>query len=135
VVFVNATPFQVKVTLSPNSVEVRQLAAVIHLNTPPDQTLGNYRLSRHNPRNALLFYSDRFLADPITDVLELLSRVDNKPDSTWLTTPGQFEKLEQGHPGQFYLIQANRRYAYFTSAKHEKNIRYDFSEMTLPLIR
>lgn len=135
VLFVNVTPFQVKVTLSPNSVEVRQLAAVIHLNTPADQTLGNYRLSRHNPRNALLFYSDRFLENPITDALELLTRVDNRPDSTWLTTPHQFKKLQQGHPGQFYLIQANRKYAYFTSAKNEENIRYDFSEMTLPLIR
>ncbi len=135
VVFVNATPFQVKVTLSPNSVEVRQLAAVIHLNTPADQTLGNYRLSMYNPRNALLFYSDRFLEDPIADSLELLSRVDHRPDSTWLTSVPEYIKLDQGHPGRFYLIQANRKYAYFTSVKNKKNIRYDFSEMTLPLIR
>ncbi len=135
VLFVNVTPFQVKVTLSPNSVEVRQLAAVIHLNTPQGQKVGSYRLSTHNPRNALLFYSDRYLDDPITDPLELLSRVDSRPESTWLTSPDQFKKLQQSHPDQFYLIQANRKYAYFTSAKNEKNIRYDFSGMTLPLIR
>jgi len=135
VVFVNATPFQVKVMLSPNSVEVRQLAAVIHLNTPSDQKLGSYRLPMHNPRNALLFYSDRYLDDPVTDTLELLSRVDNRPESTWLTSIHEFQKLEQSHPGQFYLIQANRKYAYFTSAKNKESIRYDFSGMTLPLIR
>jgi 4-amino-4-deoxy-L-arabinose transferase-like glycosyltransferase len=117
------------------SVEVRQLAAVIHLNTPSDQKLGNYRLSTHNPRNALLFYSDRYMDDPISDVLELLSRVDTQPGSTWLTSPDQFKKLQEGHPNQFYLIQANRKYAYFTSVKNKQNIRYDFSGMTLPLIR
>jgi len=86
VVFVNATPFQVKVTLRPNSAEVRQLAAVIHLNTPPDQKVGNYRLPTHNPRNALLFYSDRYLDDPVTDTLELLSLLDNQPESAWLAS-------------------------------------------------
>jgi 4-amino-4-deoxy-L-arabinose transferase-like glycosyltransferase len=135
VVFVNATPFQVKVTLSPNSVEVRQLAAVIHLNTPSEQKLGSYRLSMHNPRNALLFYSDRYLDDPIVDTQELLSRVDNRPESTWLTSIHEFQKLQQSHPGKFYLIQANRKYAYFTSLENKENIRYDFSGMTLPLIR
>ena len=135
VLFVNATPFQVKVTLRPNSVEVRQLSAVIHLNTPPDQKVGSYRLSFHNPRNALLFYSDRYLDDPITDSLELLSRSDNQPESTWLTSSHEFQKLQQSHPDQFYLIQANRKYAYFTSVKNKKNIRYDYSGMTLPLVR
>lgn len=135
VFFVNATPFQVKVTLSPNSVDVRQLAAVIHLNTPSGQKVGNYRLSTHNPRNALLFYSDRYLDDPVEDSLELLSRVDNRPESTWLTPIHEFKKLQQVYPNQFYLIQASRKYVYFISAKNKENIRYDFSGMTLPLIR
>jgi hypothetical protein len=135
VVFVNATPFQVKVTLSPNSVEVRQLAAVINLNTPAEQKLGSYRLSWHNPRNALLFYSDRYLDDPITDTQELLARLDDRPESTWLTSSPEFQKLEESHPGRFYLIQANPRYAYFTSIKNKENIRYDYSGMALPLIR
>jgi len=135
VLFVNATPFQVKVTLRPNSVEVRQLAAVINLNTPPDQKVGNYRLPTHNPRNALLFYSDRYLGDPVTDPLELLSRVDNQPESTWLASIHEFKKLHQDYPNQFYLIQANRKYVFFTSVKNKINIRYDFSGMTLPLVR
>jgi 4-amino-4-deoxy-L-arabinose transferase-like glycosyltransferase len=135
VVFVNATPLQVKVTLSPNSVEVRQLAAVINLNTPLGEKLGSYRLSIHNPRNALLFYSDRYLDDPIADTQELLSQVAERPESTWLTSSDAYQKLVEIHPGLFYLIQANRKYAYFTSAKNKENIRYDFSGMTLPLIR
>ena len=135
VLFVNATPFQVKVTLSPNSVEVRQLAAVINLNTPLGKKVGNYRLSTYNPRNALLFYSDRYLDDPIKDTLELLSRVDNLPESTWLTSIHELKKLQQSYPNQFYLIQANRRYAFFTSVKNKNNIRYDYSEMTLPIVR
>jgi len=135
VLFVNATPFQVKVTLRPSSVEVRQLAAVIHLNTPSDKKLSSYRLSTHNPRNALLFYSDRYLDDPVGDPLELLSRLGNQPESTWLTSIPEYKKLQQGYPDRFYLIQANRKYAYFTSRKNKKNIRYDYSGMTLPLVR
>jgi len=135
VLFVNVTPFQVKVTLRPNSVEVRQLAAVINLNTPLDQKVGNYRLSTHNPRNAFLFYSDRYLDDPVAEPLELLSRLDNQPGSTWFASIQEFKKLQQGYPDQLYLIQANRKYAYFTSAKNKNNIRYDYSRMTLPLVR
>ncbi len=135
VLFVNVTPLQVKVTLSPNSVDVRQLAAVINLNTPPDQKLGNYRLSIHNPRNALLFYSDRFMDEPIVDSLKLLGRIENQPGSTWLTSVPEFQKLQQDYPGQFYLIQATRKYAYFTSVKNRESIRYDFSEMKVPMIR
>jgi 4-amino-4-deoxy-L-arabinose transferase-like glycosyltransferase len=135
VVFVNATPLQVKVTLSPNSVDVRQLAAVINLNTPPDQKLGNYRLTLHNPRNALLFYSDRFMGEPVGDPLKLLGRIENQPESTWLTSVHEFKKLQQDYPEQFYLIQATRKYAYFTSLNNRENVRYDFSEMKVPLIR
>lgn len=135
VLFVNATPFQVKVTLSPNSVDVRQLAAVVNLNAPADQKLGNYRLSIHNPRNAFLFYSDRYMDDPVVDPLKLLSRMEIQPQSTWLTSIHEFNNLEGDHPGQFYLIHATRRYAYFTSASNAKNIRYDFSGMNVPLIR
>jgi len=135
VIFVNATPFQVKVTLRPNSVEVRQLAGVVNLNTPADQKVGNFRLTTHNPRNALLFYSDRYLDDPIADSLELLSRVDNQPESTWLASIHEFKKLQQGYPDQFYLIQANRKYVFFTSVRNKKNIRYDYSGMTLPMVR
>jgi 4-amino-4-deoxy-L-arabinose transferase-like glycosyltransferase len=135
VLFVNATPLQVKVTLSPNSVDVRQLAAVINLNTPPNQTLGNYRLTPHNPRNALLFYSDRFMDKPLGDPLKLLSRMEIQPGSTWLTSVHEFTKLRGNYPEQFYLIHATRKYAYFTSMKNRENIRYDFSEMKVPLIR
>ncbi|MFQ5449548.1 MAG: ArnT family glycosyltransferase [Nitrospinaceae bacterium] len=135
VLFVNVTPFQVKVMLSPNSVEVRQLAAVIHLNTPRDQRVGNYRLSMYNPRQALLFYSERYLDDPVGDPSVLLEQMKKRPGSTWLTPVSEFNRLKQAYSGKFYLIQANGRYAYFTSAGNRENIRYDFSGMSLPLVR
>lgn len=133
--FVNATPFQAPVSLSPNSVDVRRLAAVIDLNAPPNQNLGNYRLSQFNPGNALLFYSNRFLDEPVADSLKLLSRMETQPQSTWLASTQEFKNLRRDHPGQFYLIHATRKYAYFTSMKNEKNVRYDFSEAGTPLIR
>lgn len=133
--FVNATPVQVKVTLSPNSVEVRQLAAIVNLNTPPEQKLGNYRLSMHNPRQALLFYSDRFLDDPVNGPLELLRRLQSHPRSTWLTSIEAFNDLQRNYSERLYLIQANRKYAYFTSRENADNISYDFSSRKLPLIR
>ncbi len=135
VLFVNATPFQVKVTLSPNSVEVKQLAAIINLNTPKDKKLRSYRLSMHNPRQALLFYSDRFLDDPVNDSLELLRLLEEHPQSTWLTSPAEFNELQRSYPEKVCLIQANRKYAYFTSQKNKPNISYDFSARKLPLIR
>ena len=135
VLFVNATPYQLKVTLSPNSVDVRQLAAVIHLNTPPDQNLGSFRLSLHNPRNALLFYSDRFMEKPVTDPLKLMDRIESQPESTWLTSIHEFKKLQQDYQKKLYLIHATGKYAYFTSLKNQKNIRYDFSGMNVPMIR
>ena len=133
--FVNATPFQVKVTLSKNSVDVRQLAEIVNLNAPPNLKLGNYRLSAYNPRNAFLFYSDRYMDDPVTDPLNLLSRMEIEPRSTWLTSIHEFKNLQREYPEQFYLIQATERYAFFTSIKNKQNIRYDFSEMKVPLIR
>ena len=62
-----------------------------------NQPRGNYRLSKYNPRNALLFYADRYLVDPVTDPLEVLRRVDNQPESTWLTSIHEFKKLQQSH--------------------------------------
>ncbi len=135
VVFVNATPFQVKVTLSPNSVDVRQLAAVIHLNTPPEQRIGNFRLSAHNPRQAMLFYADRFLGEPVTQSDVMLARLEQASPATWLTSVEAFRQLEQEHPGQLYLIQATRKYAYFTSMARRDRVRYDFSGMARPRVR
>ena len=134
--FVNATPFPVKVTLAQNSKEVRELAAIINLNTPADQKIGNYRLSRSNPRLAMLFYSNRVMEGSISENPEkLMTAISSNPEKTWLTSTGDFRKLVGQYPNTIYLIQANNKYAFFTSIKNRENIRYDFSEMRLPVVK
>jgi len=134
--FVNATPFPVKVTLAQNSKEVRELAAIINLNTPPDQKIGNYRLTRSNPRLAMLFYSNSVMEDSISKNPEkLMTVISSNPEKTWLTSTRDFRKLVGQYPNTIYLIQANNKYAFFTSIKNRENIRYDFSEMRLPIVK
>jgi len=134
--FVNATPFPVKVTLAQNSKEVRELAAVINLNTPENQRIGNYRLALSNPRLAMLFYSNRVMEGSISDNPEkLMTAISSNPEKTWLTSTGDFRKLVGQYPNTIYLIQANNKYAFFTSIKNRDNIRYDFSEMRLPIVK
>ena len=134
--FVNATPFPVKVTLTQNSKEVRELAAIINLNTPADQKIGNYRLARSNPRLAMLFYSNRVMEFSIPGNPEkLITAMSSNPAKTWLTSIGEFRKLVGQYPNKVYLIQANNKYAFFTSIKNRENIRYDFSEMRLPVVK
>ena len=134
--FVNATPFSVKVTLAQNSKEVRELAAIINLNTPADQKIGNYRLTGSNPRLAMLFYSNRVMEGPIFKTpKKLMTTISSNPEKTWLTSTGEFRKLVDQYPNTIYLIQANNKYAFFTSIKNWENIRYDFSEMHLPIVK
>jgi len=134
--FVNATPLPVKVTLAQNSKEVRELAAVINLNTPTGQKLGNYRLRRSNPRLAMLFYSNRDIEGSISEnPKKLMTAIFSNPKKTWLTSTGEFRKLIDQYPNTIYLIQANNKYAFFTSIKNRENIRYDFSEMGLPVVK
>jgi hypothetical protein len=62
--FVNASPFQVKVTLKEGSNEVRQLASIINLNVPENEMIGNFKLYFWRPKHAMLFYSDRDMEPP-----------------------------------------------------------------------
>ena len=134
--FVNATPFQVKVTLAQNSKEVRELAAIINLNTSADQKIGGYRLTPSNPRLAMLFYSNRVMEGSVSENSEkLMAAMSSNPEKTWLTSTNEFRKLATQHPNKVYLIQANNKYAFFTSIKNRENIRYDFSKMLLPVIK
>ena len=136
ILFVNVTPFQVKVTLAQSSKEVRELAAVINLNTPKSQAIGNYGLTPSNPRLAMLFYSNRALESSVIRAPEkLMISLSSTPKKTWLTSIGEFRKLASQHPNKVYLIQANRKYAFFTSMKNRENVKYDFSAMQLPLIK
>ncbi len=134
--FVNGTPFPAKVTLAQNSKEVRELAAIANLNTPENQKIGNYRLTGSNPRLAMLFYSNRIMeGNVVRDSEKLLKRVSARPEKTWLTSTGEFRKLIAQYPDRIHLIQANSKYAYFTSTKNRENISYDFSNMRLPVVK
>ena len=136
ILFVNATHFQVKVTLTQSSKEVRELAAVINLNTPKNQAIGNYALTPSNPRLAMLFYSNRVMeSSVIHDPEQLKMSLSSTPKKTWLSSIAKFRELASQYPNKVYLIQANSKYAFFTSIKNRENVRYDFSAMQLPLIK
>ena len=135
VLVVNVTPVQVKVSLNYNSAEIRNLAPFVRMNTPPGKQVGNYRLSQWNPTQALLFYSDRYLSPPLTEPSQLIEAMQNDPQGTWLAPIQEFRKLEAPFPGEFYLIYADTRFAYFTSLKNQDNVIYDFSGAGLPVVR
>lgn len=133
--FVNATPFQAKVTLGNSSKDVRQLASVIQLNTPKNMKIGNFGLSAWNPKHALLFYSDRVLDLPLTDTGEILKQMKADPKKLWLSNVSGFKVLKNLAPDGLHLIQANGKYAFFTSSKNRDPIHYDFSAMKTPPVK
>jgi 4-amino-4-deoxy-L-arabinose transferase-like glycosyltransferase len=123
----------------------RDLAAVINLNTPANDVVGNFRLgfskdslasgSYGEPQTGLLFFGDRYLTEPIVKEEELMAQVADSPRRTWLTRIGEFKQLEKQYPGKLYLIQGNQKYAYFTSMQNKENIQYDFSKEGLTYFR
>jgi len=128
ILFVNATPFRVKVSLDQQSIEVRELAAIINLNTPENQRIGNYHLSLYNPRLTMLFYANRVIELNVTNNADkLIMALSSSPRKVWLSSINEFRKLTAQYPDKIYLIQANNRFAFFTSMENRKNIRYDFS--------
>nr|MBC8284536.1 phospholipid carrier-dependent glycosyltransferase [Nitrospinota bacterium] len=133
--FVNATPFQAKVTLAESSKEVRNLASIINLNVPENEKIGNFKLSNWNPKHAMLFYSDRNLESPITDKKFLQKQLQEYPKKMWLSSSDEFKTLNTQFPGDLYLIQANSKYAFFTSSQNRKFIKYDFSKAKIPNVK
>ena len=133
--FVNSTPFQVKVTLTESSKEVRHLASIIKLNTLENEKIGNYKLSYWNPKHAMFFYSDRELESPLTDQKEFLKKSNNNPKKMWLTNATEFKTLNSQFPEKFFLIMGNSKYAFFTSSQNRDYVKYDFSEFKLPNIK
>lgn len=127
---INVTPIEMKqaASLRRNSWEVRLLAPTIRLNTPKGTYLGNYKLSLWDPRNSILFYSDRWLTDPVDQPAQVMASFEQDSIATWLTRMGEFKALDKQFPGQLYLIQSQGPYAYFTSMKYRDQMRYDFSE-------
>ncbi len=133
--FVNSTPFQVKATFRESSKEVRHLATIIKLNTPENEIIGNFKLSRSNPRHAMLFYADRHIGAPVTKREELLKRLHDNPKKYWLSNSDEFKSLNSEFPGKFYLIMGNSKYAFFTSSQNRALVNYDFSGMKTPNVK
>jgi 4-amino-4-deoxy-L-arabinose transferase-like glycosyltransferase len=114
----------------------RDLAAVINLNTPADEWIGNFKLRFYEePQTGLNFYGDRYLEKALKKPEELMAQVETHPRKTWLTNINQFKKLEKRYPGKLYLIHGNQKYAYFTSMQNRDNIQYDFSREGLTHFR
>jgi 4-amino-4-deoxy-L-arabinose transferase-like glycosyltransferase len=134
---VNVTPIQMKVSLNYNSAEVRDVAQFVNVNTPPKQDVNFYKLSRWNPTQALMFYSDRFVnwENVPTEPEALFHEMERNLRGTWLTNIWEFEKLEKDFPEKLYLIYGNKLFAYFTSIKNRGNVVYNFSKMKLPVVR
>lgn len=133
--FVNATPFEAKVTFAESSKEVRHLASIVNLNVPKNEKIGNFKLSFWNPKHAMLFYSDRILESPINDLKELQKQLQENPGKMWLSNSDEFKTLKSHLPGKLYLIQANSKYVFFTSSQNRDFVKYDFSEMAVPHVK
>jgi hypothetical protein len=128
ILFVNVTSLRAKVSLDQKSKEVREISAIINLNTSKNQRIGNYRLRLHNPRLSMLFYADRFIElGAISDSEKLIMAMSSSPEKLWLTTIWAFKNLAIQYPDKVYLIQANSKYAFFTSMENREQVRYDFS--------
>lgn len=132
--FVNSTPFQVKVSLKESSKGVRQLASVIKLNTAENEKIGNFKLDFWRPKHAVMFYSGRDMEPPINKE-ELLRQSQQNPKKMWLSSTAEFKTLNAQAPGYFYLIQANSKYALFTSFKNRGFVLYDFSGKKIPSVK
>lgn len=131
ILFVNVTSFKVKVSLDQQSKEVREIAQIINLNTSVNQRIGNYRLSPYNPRLTMLFYANRLIELGKTgDPDKLIAALSSNPKKLWLTSIGEFSKLTAQYQDKFFLIHANRKFAFFTSMQNRENVRYDFSSLS-----
>ena len=135
VLVINVTPLQTKVSLNYSSAEVRDIAPFVHANTSKKQGFFYYKLSIWNPTQALMFYSDRYLESFTNESENLIKKMEENPETTWLAGVPEFKDLEKEFPGKFYLIYANQKFAYFTLMQNRKNVIYDFSHMKLPVIR
>ena len=110
------------------------MASVIKLNTTENEKVGNFKLDFWRPKHAVMFYSGRDMEPPINKE-ELLRQSQQNPKKIWLSGTAEFKTLNAQAPGYFYLIQANSRYAFFTSFKNRDFILCDFSGMKIPNVK
>ena len=126
---INSSAIEIRnaASLSKNSVFERELISIIKGNTNRDEEIGNYKLRRRHPRNVVYFYGDRYIADPVNEANILFEIMETNPEKTWLARLKEFNKLYEISPEKLYLIQANKKYAYFTSSANKVNINYNLS--------
>ena len=126
---INSSAIEIRnaASLSKNSVFERELISLIKGNTKNGEEIGNYKLRRRHPRNVVYFYGDRYIADPVNEVNKLFEALEANPGKTWLARLKDFNKLYEISPEKLYLIQANKKYAYFTSRANKFNISYNLS--------
>ena len=78
----------------------RDLAAVVNLNTPQGDWIGNFKLrDQEEPQTGLNFYGDRYLESPLHKPEELISQIEKLPRKTWLASIEEFKQLQQQYPG------------------------------------
>jgi len=94
------------VGLAPQSAEVVALAPAIRAGTPPGATLLNFRLGTWDPRNALRFHAERWLADPIADLQAFTDSLLCEPGRGLLTSAAGAALLDSVAPG--LLIERGR---------------------------
>jgi len=137
VFLLNSTPIQIKQCASCKrlSADMRALAPAVHLNTPADGEILNFRLHREHPRWAFLFYANRWVAEPTADPEQIPASFERDPTATWLTRVQEYATLKAQYPEQLYLIQSTGRYAYFTSAQNRDRIGYHFSDPSMNVVR
>jgi 4-amino-4-deoxy-L-arabinose transferase-like glycosyltransferase len=94
------------VGLAPQSVEVVALAPAIRAGTPPGVSLLNFGLGTWDPRNALLFHAERWLADPVADPHAFTDSLLCEPGRGFLTSAAGAALLDSVAPG--LLIERGR---------------------------
>ncbi len=94
------------VGLAPQSADVLALAPAIRAGTPPGATLLNFRLGTWDPRNAVLFHAEHWLADPIADPQACTDSLLCEPGRGLLTSVAGAALLDSVSPG--LLIERGR---------------------------
>ncbi len=102
--------------LRQHSEDVRALAPWVKLNVPADRELLNYRLSTWVPRNAMLFYSERYMGDTVTDPAIVRSRLRIEPALNLIARPADYAVLADSLPGALTIVKQEGNLLYATAA-------------------
>ena len=110
--------------LGRHSEDVRALAPWVELNTPLGRELLNYRLPTWVPRNALLFYSERYLGDPVLEPATVRSRLRIEPALGLIARPADYAVLVDSLPGALTIVKQEGNLLYATAAGRRGELRH-----------